>query len=246
MRGLNGRRENGVTGVTGVTGRNGRNGGMTGPRAASTTAVAVTVLAAVGLFATGCSTGGTGARDEGAAPQDQGGPALATPTPSASSSPAFRRVDVVRLIKDDPKVSERVKNDLKPCVADAYPVDTSYGNLTGTGAPDVVVNVLTCGDAVGIGTYVYRLRDDDRTYENVFALEEPAVYSAIDRGDLIVTKQRYEKDDPVAYPSGEDVVTFRWAGNRFTQHDIVRNEYSKAVDGGDFTGPAPTTAPGDN
>ncbi len=60
--------------------------------------------------------------------------------------------------------------------------------------------MLTCGDAVGIGTYVYR-RKDDGAYENVFALEEPAVYAAIDRGDLLVTKQRYAKDDPVAYPS---------------------------------------------
>ncbi len=132
-------------------------------------------------------------------------------TASSAASP-FQRVDAVRLVKrEDPKVSDRVKGDLKPCVADAYPVDTSYGNLTNTGAPDVVVNVLTCGDAVGIGTYVYR-RKDDGAYENVFALEEPAVYAAIDRGDLLVTKQRYAKDDPVAYPSGEDVITFRWTG----------------------------------
>ncbi|WP_228983820.1 LppP/LprE family lipoprotein [Streptomyces sp. DH12] len=197
-------------------------------------------LAAVGLLgllAAGCSTGGTGTRDEGAAPTEQGGPSgAAAPTPSASSP--FERVDVVELLKNDPKVSDRVKKDLRPCGPDAYPVDTSYGNLTGTSAADVVVNVLTCGDAVGVGTYVYRKRE--QTFENVFALEEPAVYSAIDRGDLVVTKQTYAKGDPIAYPSGEEVVTYRWSSDRFTEHYVVRNEYSKAVEGGDISGPAPT------
>ncbi|WP_240108937.1 hypothetical protein [Streptomyces sp. MUM 203J] len=202
-------------------------------------------LAALGLLATAaCSTGGTGARDAGPAPTDQGAPGMAAPVPAASASPTLKRVDAVRLIKDDPKVSDRVKADLKPCAADVYPVDTSYGNLTDTGAPDVVVNVLTCGDAVGIGTYVYRPSEDgERGYENVFTLEEPAVYSTIDRGDLIVTKQRYERDDPVAYPSGEDVITFRWTSDRFTQHDLVQTEYNKAV-GGDLGGPVPTAPDG--
>ncbi|GAA4906755.1 hypothetical protein ACFPM3_13720 [Streptomyces coeruleoprunus] len=221
MRGLSGRRGSGTVRI----------------RAAGTAGVAV--VAAVGLLATGCSAGGTGARDEGAARTDQG-TANTAPSPQASSSaPAFQRVDVVELVKSDPKVSDQVKDDLKPCAADAYPVDTSYGNLTNTGAPDVVVNVLTCGDMVGIGTYVYRMRDNKK-YENVFALEEPAVYSTIDRGDLVVTKQVYAKGDPVAYPSREDVITYRWVGSKFTEHDVVHNEYSKAVDGGDIEGSAPT------
>lgn len=233
-----------------MRGLNGRLGG--GPeqtqdravtlRAASTTAMAV--LAVVGLFTTGCATGGTGARDEGAAPAEQGGPAAASPEVVSSASPTFKRVDVVRLIKSDPRVGDRVKDDLKPCAGDAYPIDTSYGNLTSTGAPDVIVNVLTCGDAVGVGTYVYRMRNS--AYENVFALEEPAVYSAIDRGDLVVTKQKWAKDDPLAYPSGEDVITYRWAGSRFTLHDIVRNEYSNAVGGGDLGGPVPSAVPREN
>ena len=75
-------------------------------------------------------------------------------------------MDAVRLVKSDPKVSEEVKHELKPCVADEYPVDVSYGELTGGTAEDVVVNVLTCGDAVGVGSYVYRERDG--AYQNVF------------------------------------------------------------------------------
>lgn len=233
--------------MRGLSGEDG-NGGTTPPELGGGTAAgraAVAGLAAVGvlgLLATGCSTGGTGARDEGAVPADQSA-VSGPPTPTASASPAFRRVDVVALLKDDPKVGDQVKRDLKPCAEDAYPVDTSYGNLTGTGVADVVVNVMTCGDAVGVGTYVYRVRE--QRYENVFALEEPAVYSEIDRGDLVVTKQVYAKGDPIAYPSGEDVITYRWSSDRFTEHYAVHNEYSKAVEGGDISGPAPT-APSEN
>ncbi|MFH8621508.1 hypothetical protein ACH4A8_06295 [Streptomyces vietnamensis] len=207
-------------------------------RAASVTATAG--LVAVGLSLAACSTGGTGSRDEGAARTDEIAATAPTPSVSASAGPqSAERVDPIALLKADPKIGERFKGDLKPCVADAYPVDASYGNLTNSAAPDVVVNVMTCGDAVGIGTYVYR-RQNDR-YENVFMTEDAAVYATIDRGDLVVTKQVYAKGDPVAYPSGEDVITYRWSGNRFTQHDWVHNDYSRAV--GDGTEPAPSEPP---
>ncbi|MER7517356.1 hypothetical protein ABTZ91_13390 [Streptomyces sp. NPDC126499] len=215
-------------------------------RAASVTAMAG--LAAVGVLVAGCSTGGTGSRDEGAArPDEVASTAPTTPKPSGSpgqvAGPATKRVDPIALLKNDPKIGERLKADLKPCAADAYPVDTSYGNLTGSTSPDVVVNVMTCGDAVGIGTYVYR-EENDR-YTNVFMAEDAAVYGTIDRGDLIVTKQVYAKGDPVAYPSGEDVITYRWMGNRFSQHDWVHNDYSKAVGDGGIDGAAPApTEPG--
>lgn len=216
--------------------------GPGGPRrrtvkAASITAVAV--LAAVGVFLTACSTGGTGSRDEGAARTDEVASTAPAPSPSGSGyvgQKPSERVDPIALIKADPKIGDRLKSDLKPCVADAYPVDTSYGNLTNSSAPDVVVNVMTCGDAVGIGTYVYREGGDG--YKNVFMAEDAAVYATIDRGDLVVTKQVYAEGDPVAYPSGEDVITYRWSGNKFTQHDWVHNDYSRAVGDGGIDGPA--------
>lgn len=99
---------------------------------------------------------------------------------SAAASKAPQRVDAVKLVQDDPEVSPAVKSALKPCVADEYPVDVSYGNLTGGSANDVVVNVMTCADAVGVGSYVYR--EKDGRYENVFKAEEPPVYAEIDRG----------------------------------------------------------------
>ncbi|MFC8277170.1 hypothetical protein ACFUJR_32500 [Streptomyces sp. NPDC057271] len=216
--------------------------GPGGPRRRTLKAVSITavaVLAAIGLFVTACSTGGTGSRDEGAARADEAGSVVPAPSPSGSASagriPA-ERVDPIALIKGDPKIGGRLKADLKPCVADAYPVDTSYGNLTGGTKPDVVVNVMTCGDAVGIGTYVYR--GDGDGYRNVFMAEDAAVYATIDRGDLVVTKQVYAKGDPVAYPSGEDVITYRWAGNKFSQHDWVHNDYSRAVGDGGIDGAA--------
>lgn len=207
--------------------------------AASGTATAAGIIAAA-LFVAGCSTGGTGVEDEGAAPSEAA--ARAAPVPSAGDTGQFTEsVNAVELLMADPMVSPRVKADLRPCAKDSYPVDTSYAVLTGNNTPDVIVNVLTCGDAVGMGTYVYR--GTGRTYENVFAVEEPAVYAAVDRGDLVVTKQVYAEDDPVAEPSGEEVSTYRWSAGRFTRKYWVRNEFSRAVGEGEVVAseaPAPS------
>ncbi|MFH8490380.1 hypothetical protein [Streptomyces longisporoflavus] len=198
---------------------------------------AVTALAAVALLLTACSTGGSGARDEG--PGNRGETVMTpspSPTPSAESAPSPpSTLEAVKLVKDDPKVSRTVKRDLKPCVADEYPVDVSYGNLTGGSASDVVVNIMTCGDAVGTSTFVYRT--EGKKYENVFQDEEPPVYAEIDRGDLVVTKQLYAEDDPVSYPSGEVVITYEWAANHFRETDRIRNHYSSAA-GSDAPAPA--------
>ncbi|MFD7132076.1 hypothetical protein [Streptomyces sp. NPDC059894] len=197
---------------------------------AATTAAGV--LAALAFVVSACATGGTGARDEGPARGDAVVGA-ATTSPSAASTDASDRVDAVRLVKEDPAVSAEVKRGLKPCAGDEYPVDVSYGDLTGGSGRDIVVNVLTCGDAVGVGSYVYR-RADGR-YENVFQAEEPPVYAEIDRGDLVVTEQVYEKGDPVSSPSGENVITYRWTADRFVQEYSWHNDYSGVVGGDDPT-----------
>nr|WSY57828.1 hypothetical protein OG999_23390 [Streptomyces sp. NBC_00886] len=194
------------------------------------------VLAALALLVSGCATGGTGARDEGPAHSDSVAGVAKVPSSLAPSATVDDHVDAVKLVQDDPKVSAAVKQELKPCVADEYAVDVSYGELTGSTANDVVVNVMTCGEAVGIGSYVYRVTGG--TYENVFKAEEPPVYAEIDRGDLVVTKQVYEKGDPVSNPSGENVITYRWTSGRFVQEYSTHNEYSNAV-GGDAS-PAPS------
>ncbi|MCH0565152.1 MULTISPECIES: hypothetical protein [unclassified Streptomyces] len=198
---------------------------------------AVAALAAVALLVSACSTGGTGARDEGPAHADSvvGAASTRSPDPSPEPSAGRPRVDPVLLVKEDPQVSPSVKQDLQPCVGDEYPVDVSYGDLTGGSAEDVVVNVLTCGDAVGVGSYVYH--EQDGAYANVFAAEESPVYAEIDRGDLVVTKQVYEKDDPVSSPSGEVVITYSWIAGRFVQRDLHRTEYSTAVGSGGAAAP---------
>ncbi|WP_314225412.1 hypothetical protein [Streptomyces zaehneri] len=214
-------------------------GGLTeaGPTPARSTIqaaiTAMSVLAALALSVSACATGGTGARDEGPAHADA--VAGATAAPSSASTEPPDRTDAVRLVKDDPEVSAEVKRELQPCVGDEYPVDVSYGDLTGGSGNDIIVNVLTCGDAVGVGSYVYR-RDDDG-YTNVFKTEEPPVYAEMDRGALVVTKQVYEKGDAVSDPSGENVITYRWTSGRFVKEYSWHNDYSSVV------GDAPTLAP---
>ncbi|MET9467540.1 hypothetical protein ABZY44_22570 [Streptomyces sp. NPDC006544] len=207
------------------------------------------VLAGTVLFAAGCSTGGTGLRDGGparteavsktGAPSGEPQGTAAVPyAPRASGTPG-KKIDPVALIKADPKVSAEVKRELKPCTGKEYPVDVSYGKVTGGPAVDIVVNVLSCADALGRGSYVYRA--DDGKYENVFSDEQPPVYAEIDRGDLVVTKSVYGKSDALAYPSGEDTITYRWNGEKFTEQDRVHTDYSNVVDGG--AAPAPAVSP---
>jgi hypothetical protein len=190
---------------------------------------AVASIAALALFVAACGTGGTGARDEGPAHASAVAGAIASPSPSPSGG--YRRVDAVGLVKKDPAVSATVKRELRPCSGDDYPVDVSYGDLTGGSVNDIVVNVVTCGDWVGIGTYVYR--DVGGTYKNVFKAEESPVYSEIDGTDLTVTKQVYDTDDPVSNPSRETVITYRWKAGRFTRMNSHETDYSKV--GGDAT-----------
>ncbi|MEU3599721.1 hypothetical protein ABZ714_13495 [Streptomyces sp. NPDC006798] len=215
--------------MRGLTG--GRDGGR---RTASGTAMAG--LAVLGVFAAGCSTGGTGLRDDGPA-TGEAGRATGSATPSAPASPGpvspgaaagAKRPDPLKLLRKDPEVDPEIKAALKPCVEGGpYPVDTAFGHLTGGTAPDVVVNVATCDDSIALASYVYRLEGSG--YRNVFIREEPAVFSAIDRGDLVVTQQIYEKDDPTA-TTAEEVLTYRWTagtdgGGRFVETHWTRTQY---------------------
>jgi hypothetical protein len=63
------------------------------------------------------------------------------------------------------------------------------------------------------------------------------VYAEIDRGDLVVTQQLYGKDDPVSYPSSEEVITYGWSAGRFAVESRIHNDYSNAVGGADSPAP---------
>jgi hypothetical protein len=67
--------------------------------------------------------------------------------------------------------------------------------------------------------------------------EESPVYAEIDQGRLSVTRQYYEKGDPISSPSGEIVTPYTWKTGRFTPGKSVRNEYSKSA------GEAPSPVP---
>ncbi|WP_330174338.1 hypothetical protein OG875_12780 [Streptomyces sp. NBC_01498] len=197
---------------------------------AATCGVALTALLVFGLFTVGGSSSATGVRDEGPA-------TLTTVAPSPPPASGFVVVpapdDALTLLRRDPAVNARLKTDLKPCARNAYPLDVSYGNLTGGTEPDVVINVRTCDDTVGLGTYVYR-KAGARPYTNVFAADTPGVYATIDRDELVVTRQVYAWSDRVAYPSGEDIATYAWGGTTFTERYRVRNHFgSGGADGDD-------------
>ncbi|WP_223771150.1 hypothetical protein [Streptomyces huiliensis] len=186
----------------------------------------VTAFAAVaGLLLVGCNTSSEGVRKEGPAqPQSAAKADQRTATPS--TPPTRRKVDAAALIKSDPKISDAVKKNFKPCVKNQYPVDVIYGQLTGGSRDDVIVNILTCGDAIGIGSYVYRAKGD--SYENVFSSEQSPVYADIDRGDLLITSQIYGSADPaVSGPSGEDEVTYHWSDGKFRETGRTHTDFSK-------------------
>jgi hypothetical protein len=164
---------------------------------------------------TGCAEG-SGVRVEGNAP------ASVIPPPSPRPS-ATARVDPVALLNGDPEVDTEIKSDLKPCAGDEYPIDTSYGNVTRGSVPDVVINVSTCGDGVGLGSYVYRM--ENGRYRDVFGDEQPPVYVDIEQGDLELTRQVYSHNDAVCCPSGEDVIMYHWTGHRFAETSRTHNDY---------------------
>lgn len=189
---------------------------------------AVTAMAAAaGLLLAGCGASSEGVRKEGPAQTQSAAKASRAPSDSSSASatPPGGKVDAVKLIKSDPKVSDEIKKNLKPCVKDHYPIDVTYGQLTGSDRPDVVVNILTCGDSIGIGSYVYRPKGD--SYENVFTAEQSPVYAGIDRRDLQITKQVYGPGDAVCCASGEDVLIYHWSDGNFRETGRTHTDYGK-------------------
>jgi hypothetical protein len=174
------------------------------------------------VILTGCTTV-NGVRVEGTA-------SAAVTSPPASPRPEpTAKVDPVQLLTHDPKVDSEIRADLKPCDGHEYPVDTSYGDVTRDTAPDVIVNISTCADGVGLGSYVYRMENGH--YVDVFGDEQPPVYLDVNNGDLRLTRQVYATDDPVCCPSGEDVITYHWDGTRFTETSRTHSDYGARADG---------------
>ncbi|PJN37231.1 hypothetical protein CG747_28375 [Streptomyces sp. CB02959] len=190
-------------------------------------------VAAVGLLLAGCNPGGEGIRKEGSASNTPAPRGAVSSTPAPAPSTHFKKVNAVKLLAADPKVGADVKRAVaKPCAANEYPIEVTYASLTGSKSPDVIVNVMTCADSVGLGAYVFREQAGSPDgYDNVYANEQPSVYAGVDKGELEVSRQTYAAGDKVCCPSGEDVMTYRWANDHFTEYDRYHTDYSKtAVD----------------
>ncbi|MEC3996226.1 hypothetical protein VSR01_22975 [Actinacidiphila sp. DG2A-62] len=192
--------------------------------ASVTTAGALTCAA---VMVAGCGAGVTGARREGPAPP-------ATPKVRSTAAPAIASHPqaLVEMIRKDTGVSPDVREDLTPCDGHDYPMDTDSGDLTAGDGPDLVVNITTCGDGLGIASYVYRMIDGK--YQNVFADEHSPVYGSVEDGRLEIVHEVYRTDDPVSYPTGEEAVTYAWRGNHFVQ---VGREFQ------DFSSASPSVSP---
>jgi hypothetical protein len=179
---------------------------------------------------TGCGTSATGVRREGPAPSTSTRAAAATtaPAPAIVRDPAA----LVTMVRKDTSVSADVREELTPCSGDDYPLVTATGELTAGDGPDLVVNVTTCGDGLGMAAYVYRMVKGK--YLNVFADERPPVYGSVEDGRLQIIHEVSRGDDPVSYPTGQVSATYTWQGDRFVE---VARSFS------DFGAKTPTVRP---
>ncbi|GGO89588.1 hypothetical protein [Wenjunlia tyrosinilytica] len=192
------------------------------PRAQSML-TALTILAIGACVAMiGCARSDT-IRIEGSAPSA----AKVAGTPAAEDSgTGAPEVNVVSLLRADPHVRE--KKELRACSPEdggTYPVEASYAALTGKESTDLVVNVSTCTDGVGVGSYVYRAVGS--RYVNVFADEQPPVWAQASGRQLEVTRQDYGASDPVDQPSGETVTTYEWNDGMFEKIGSTSTDYGK-------------------
>jgi hypothetical protein len=136
------------------------------------------------------------------------------------------------LVSSDANVSEKVRQGLAPCADSHYPVVTDAGDLTAGDGPDLVVNVMTCQDDVGVGAYVYRRVGGK--YENVFTDERPPVYVNVVGRRLEIIHEVYQVDDPDWAPAGQESAFYAWRADGFVQ---VTRTYT------DFGGETPAARP---
>lgn len=177
------------------------------------------------LALSGCATTG-GVRVEGAASQVT--PPPSSPPPPSGVTPSF---DAVALLRVDPKVGDRVKNVLTPCLQNSFPVDTRYVDVTGDGVAELLVSVVSCdqkwesspavanpdytrGDGV-IANYVYDVVAKPPV--NLFALEEPARMIDLSKkgGGLQLVHWEYRSTDHSCCPSQQVSKIYRWTGGAF-------------------------------
>lgn len=203
--------------------------------------VALSGTAAVVLLLTGtlasCSAAGEGVRLEGPptaspAPDRAKAPpdaatartgeeqSAASPAPEFSDggvSDGFRPPRLVPLLRDDPKVGDRVKRELAPC-GGRFPITFETGRATGLGE-SMVVNVFSCETKTAVGAYVYR-QSSSGTWVNVFTGERGVGHATLEEGELVLVEDVYLGEG--RRPMGSEVRTYRWRDGVFRMVDHKR------------------------
>ncbi|MBP2320049.1 hypothetical protein JOF56_000434 [Kibdelosporangium banguiense] len=178
----------------------------------------VITLAVMSLSACGPANGGV--QVEGRASQVT--PPPSTPPPPSDETPSF---DAVALLRADPKVSDKIKSTLTPCVQGRYPVDARYADVTEDGTADLIVTVVPCdskaivdapdylrGGGV-LANYIYDLKPKPPV--DVFASEDPGQLVEQRNGILQVIRWEYRTNDRSCCPSLQTSVLYKWSGTAF-------------------------------
>ncbi|TCO62413.1 LppP/LprE lipoprotein [Actinocrispum wychmicini] len=148
------------------------------------------------------------------------GPAAqVTPPPSTQPPPSnvTPSVDPVAVLRTDPKVSDKIKTLLTPCVGDRYPVDARYADVTGDGSPELIATIASCDTKLpgsdyrdNLAIYVYDLKPTPPA--QLLAVEQPSADIYVEDSALTVVYVRWQARDKSCCPSGVTTVPYRWTG----------------------------------
>ncbi len=176
------------------------------------------------LLAAGCATQG-GVEVAGRASQ-------VSPPPSEPTLPSGTPVsaDPVAVLRADPGVNPKVKANLVPCDGGQYPTDDRYVDLTGDGAPELVVLLLDCHDDryakaaeepsvvpyPGYAAYVYNLATEPPT--RLLGVEGQSIDVLPGKGkDLVLIRGTWSSEDDPCCPFDQSVVLYRWNGSKLVE-----------------------------
>lgn len=181
------------------------------------------VRSAIGVMSVLAVIGGCGMVDTGVRVVENTDDRVTRPTATPPTRPGDDEalsVDPVEVLRDDPGVSQDVKEAIaQPCSDDAYegwfPIYSNYATIEEM--PVVIINVQGCADlasCVGrLASYVYRLSERDA--ERIYTSEGVQSEVRARNGDLFVVRPEWRGDDSATCPTGSEMVPLIWNGDDF-------------------------------